>query len=221
MMMPMHGASPVVVAATIAVGSACLIATGLRGQRVNDHPICRRCGFDLFGLPGGSDRCSEWGAELARRRAIRHGQRVRPRRQLAVAVPLFLASLTLLGFRSFAIVRVMGFQRLAPTWWVTMEAMSRPSPRQTAALTEARRRMVAGQLSSATILRLVDHALSVQADQSVPWASDWGLLIEDARKRGWVDLEHWSRYVRQAVAFQLSVGNVYRGDGRLDRHWAG
>ena len=52
-----------------------LLLLGVRGRRIDDHPICRRCGFDLFGLPAGSERCSECGAEVRRRRAIRIGRR--------------------------------------------------------------------------------------------------------------------------------------------------
>jgi ribosomal protein L37E len=41
---------------------------GMRGRRVgDDHPFCRRCGFDLFGLPPGRDVCTECGADLKRR----------------------------------------------------------------------------------------------------------------------------------------------------------
>jgi len=29
-----------------------LILRGLRGVRVGDHPVCRKCGFDLFGRFG-------------------------------------------------------------------------------------------------------------------------------------------------------------------------
>jgi cytochrome c-type biogenesis protein CcmH/NrfF len=31
-----------------------LVVRGMRGRAVDDHPICRRCGFDLFGRPEGS-----------------------------------------------------------------------------------------------------------------------------------------------------------------------
>lgn len=41
------------VAAIIAVPiiGAALTAYALRGRRTDDHPLCRRCGFDLFGMP--------------------------------------------------------------------------------------------------------------------------------------------------------------------------
>src|SRR2546425_8365233 len=54
-----------------------LLIRGLRGRRVDDHPICRRCGFDLFGRPETSTQCAECGADLTLPRAIQHGRRVR------------------------------------------------------------------------------------------------------------------------------------------------
>src|SRR5688500_20118731 len=41
------------------------VRLGLRGKRVDDHPLCRRCGLDLFGLPEGATKCSECGADLS------------------------------------------------------------------------------------------------------------------------------------------------------------
>jgi hypothetical protein len=38
----------------LVVGGVFLIRAGLRGRRVNDHPICRRCRFDLIGLGAAS-----------------------------------------------------------------------------------------------------------------------------------------------------------------------
>ena len=35
----------------------------LRGRRVNDHPICRRCGYDLWSNPG-AVTCLGCGADL-------------------------------------------------------------------------------------------------------------------------------------------------------------
>src|SRR5690349_6074803 len=50
-------------AATLLLGVV-LLALGLRGRRVGDHPYCRRCGFDLFGLPPAHPACPECGADL-------------------------------------------------------------------------------------------------------------------------------------------------------------
>src|SRR5438874_10171826 len=44
-----------------AVVGVIVILLGLRGVRVDDHPLCARCGFDLHGLGSGAG-CPECGA---------------------------------------------------------------------------------------------------------------------------------------------------------------
>src|SRR3954467_8495060 len=67
-----------------------LLVRGLRGGRVGDHPRCRACGFDLFGLPSGRGRCTECGADLSRPRASVTGVRRRRPGMLAIGATLFL-----------------------------------------------------------------------------------------------------------------------------------
>ena len=47
-----------------------LMFVGWRGQRIGDHPYCRKCGFDLFGRPDGTKVCGECGFPLDAKRAI-------------------------------------------------------------------------------------------------------------------------------------------------------
>jgi hypothetical protein len=49
-----------------------LLIIGLRGWRIDDHPWCRKCRYDLSGLDEPA-ACPECGADLARRRAVRIG----------------------------------------------------------------------------------------------------------------------------------------------------
>ena len=85
--------SDLVASLSLVVVSTLLVLFGLRCRRVNDHPICRRCGFDLFGKPAESTVCSECGADLGQRRAVQVGQRGRDGRVLALAVPVLVLSL--------------------------------------------------------------------------------------------------------------------------------
>src|SRR5262245_40441147 len=52
-----------------------LLWLGWRGRRLDDHPWCRRCKFDLYGRWPSASVCPECGKELHRRRAVRIGQR--------------------------------------------------------------------------------------------------------------------------------------------------
>src|SRR5438045_6693447 len=93
--------------ASLALFGVSLVATliALRGRRVDDHPHCRRCGFDLFGKPAESSLCSECGADLAKRKAVRIGRRERRLRLLVVAVPALLLSVGWTGWDGWRRVR--------------------------------------------------------------------------------------------------------------------
>src|SRR6476660_1221047 len=74
------------------------LVRGLRGRVVSDHPFCRACGFDLFGLPAQSSRCSECGASLDPPRAVRQGRRERRWPLILIgSVPLTLLACLLIG----------------------------------------------------------------------------------------------------------------------------
>src|SRR3954468_17278791 len=75
--------------AAIAGVSFLLLVYAWRGRLTDDQPLCRKCGFDLFGLPETSRCCPECGAELSRKRATRVGHR-RKRGPLLVLGTLLL-----------------------------------------------------------------------------------------------------------------------------------
>src|SRR5437867_4481083 len=73
---------------TLALLAAALLWLGVRGRAVDDHPHCRRCGYDLFGLAAGGAGgvCPECGANLRQRGAVRVGVRRRRRGLIALAI---------------------------------------------------------------------------------------------------------------------------------------
>src|SRR3982751_3540492 len=111
--MPLPAALIALTSASIVVFLAALLYA-LRGRRVDDHPICRRCGFDVFGRPEGSSTCSECGADLARRRAIRVGRRERRRGLARVAGSGVLMSAVVLGGIGWMQLRGVDLQRHPP-----------------------------------------------------------------------------------------------------------
>src|SRR5215207_8227474 len=67
------------------------------GRPIDDHPICRRCGFDLIGLPQDVHRCSECGRDLREPRAIIQGRRVRQPGLMVLGALLVIVPLASLG----------------------------------------------------------------------------------------------------------------------------
>src|SRR6476646_10396854 len=81
-----------------------LIYRGWRGRRIDSHPLCRKCGYDLVGQPAdvGQCVCPECGADLARRRAVKMGHRARHRGQVVVGAALLAPCLLVFGFLGWA-----------------------------------------------------------------------------------------------------------------------
>jgi predicted nucleic acid-binding Zn ribbon protein len=79
------------IALPIVVLAIVLIRRGLRGRKIDDHPLCSVCGFDLFGKPAESQICSECGTFLGdNNERIRIGHRQRRPRSILVGVCLLL-----------------------------------------------------------------------------------------------------------------------------------
>src|SRR5688572_6560291 len=104
--------------AIVAVAGAAVFAFGWRGRRVGDHPFCRRCGFDLFGLPAESQACPECGGDLAAPRATVVGTRRRRPGVAGAGAALMLPSLAVLGVAAWGHFGGVDWQKQKPTWWL-------------------------------------------------------------------------------------------------------
>ena len=202
--------------ALVAVASAVLLVFGLRGRRVNDHPICRRCGFDLVGSPAGSVRCSECGADLWRSRAIRTGARRRRGGMIVAALLLLAPSLACLGVLGWMETRGESLVRHKPVWWLVNDARSRDAVARDEAFNELLRRLRAGELSYADVRHVAARALQVQSDGRKPWLPQWGDFVEEAYAAGKVPADTWRQYVKQAPQAELVAPERFR---RGQRAW--
>ena len=185
--------------------STLLVLIALRGRRVNDHPICRRCGFDLFGKPPESNVCSECGGDLGHRRAVRVGQRERRGWLLQIAGPMLAIAVGWSGLLGWDAARRTDWNRHKPVWWLMREVDGRPGPTRDAALVELGRRIADGTLPADRSAALVDRALDWQADASKPWSPGWGVIVESARAADRLPYAKWERYMAQSVTFTLEA----------------
>src|SRR4051812_39396348 len=94
-----------IIGAGALLGGFFLLGGGVRGGPGDDHPVCRKCGFDLFGRPEGTftGRCSECGMDLAKKRAVRMGNRRKRGRILGAG----------------ALVTAVGVMGLGSMGWIT------------------------------------------------------------------------------------------------------
>src|SRR5690348_6140560 len=131
---------------------------GLRGYAIDDHPLCRKCGFDLSGLPKDSFKCSECGAGLLIHKAIRIGHRKRRRKSLFVGSVLLLLLLAVGGAGVWSQAQNIDYERWKPTWWVLHEAADRSAGAPLTPWNELTRRLQANSLSTAQMQRIAELA---------------------------------------------------------------
>lgn len=173
------------------------VALGVRGRRTDDHPVCRRCRFDLVGVE--VDRCPECGRDLSERRAVRTGNRSRRPMFIAggsLALVLAIAGAGALGWGA---ATKFNWNTVKPDWLLIMESSGSDTGRIEAALVELLARAVAGDLSGDRIADLARSGLARQADLSTPWIAQWGDIIEHAWSGQLLSDEEFQRYAKQAV----------------------
>ncbi len=185
-----------------------LTAVGLRGRRADDHPLCRRCRFDLTGRPDGAERrCPECGADLARPRATVVGHRQRRPTMLGTGACLAIPPSLILLAVAYGMVAHVDWRQHAPVWYLVREARSADSARRTPAWAELAARQTAGRLTPADRDRVADAALAAQADAANPWEPAWGDWLQSARAAGQLSDGRWQRYLKAATsgAFYLQL----------------
>ncbi len=176
-----------------------MTAAGLRGRRADDHPLCRRCRFDLTGQPGDAERrCPECGADLASPRAVVVGHRRRRAGVLAGGLLVLVAALGWSGWQAWTAAAGVRWITHAPVWYLLREASSADPGRRTVGLGEVWSRYCDGRLSADAVRRVVDAGLDYQGDPAKPWDRLWGDLIESADEKGIASADQWRRYARQA-----------------------
>src|SRR5688572_23584719 len=151
------------------IGLQALLA-GFRGRRIDDHPLCRRCGFDLTGRPETSTACSECGADLSQPHAIVIGHRRRRPRLIVVGALVMAFAIVSIGSMALRV----DFQVYKPTWWVIHEAADKSPSAPIAAWTELNRRLKAGELSRSQVDRVAALALAIQGDKNRTWNALYG-----------------------------------------------
>jgi hypothetical protein len=188
-----------------------LLWRGVRGARIDDHPLCRRCGFDLTGKPKDSNHCAECGADLTHPNAATLGHR----RHSAglIATGGFLSMLAVLGVAlgAWVVMRGVDVNEYKPLWWLLREGGSADASVRAAAITEMSRRLAITAMDQDDVDAIVDRGFQLQADASHPWDTAWGDLLLDT---GMKDFQQ-ARYLRNAIIPRLRVRPAVHAGQRL------
>jgi hypothetical protein len=184
-----------------------------RGRKLNDHPACRRCGYDLSGHPSYAGRCSECGADLSRRRARRIGVRA-PRIGVAtISVIVFMGAAAFACMRGVNVLRGLAAHD-KPNWWLLVDANHTAPAVRTVALDELVIRSRADALTPRQERELIDRLLVAQPYSAAHrWGRGWSEALMRSRQKGRVTNVQWEQFWRQMLRFPSRVRpGVARGD---------
>ncbi len=179
---------------------AVVMHAGLRGKRINDHPICRKCKFDLIGVyppestgDGGTGvssvqtneghpRCPECGRDLSRKRAVRNGARRKRPVVITGGALLLLLAIGVSAAWGWGRANSFNWNTVKPVWLLRMEAEGANDGAADAALSELIARASQGNLSASAHRALAQRAMEIQSDFDRSWRPLWGNLIEIAHQ---------------------------------------
>ena len=195
-------------AAAVLVGAG-LLWRGLRGRRVDDHPLCRRCGFDLAGLPAGSGRCSECGADVAAPRAVVVGHRERRRGLIAAGLALLIPAVLVGGGASWWAASGFDPTPYKPVWLLMRQADAAPSPGADAARDELFRRMVALELAGPQVRSLVALAVKRLVASPAAWPGRWGVAVRASLTGGNLSAAQIDAVTDHALAIQADAAAAW------------
>ncbi|HEX4797098.1 MAG TPA: hypothetical protein VH370_25120 [Humisphaera sp.] len=186
---------------------------GLRGRRIDLHPVCKRCRYDLIGSPTNVVVCSECGAKLDRHGAIQKGNR--RRRPAGIVLGLLLLFVSS-GIGCHGLVKwaaTVDWYTHKPGSWVVSD-ISDPD-RRSRAVSELYERSDHGQLSRTDANHAVERLLKLCDGPAVRWEEDWGDFICAVDEAGQLDAANWKRFVQFTLKSVTSLKvppKVHRGE---------
>lgn len=187
------------------VGGLLLIWAGRRGRRLNDHPVCRQCGFDLEGVYPESVTCPECGAGLKRDNSIRIGVRRRYPAMVVTGVVLAMMPLAPLGVVGYAALTGADVNAYMPVGVLLWEAKHGTPASAGKIADELTRRAQKKGLSASQYSRAIETALAMQADAAAPWSEAWGNFIGNAKLDGTLAKAADERFEENSALLKLET----------------
>jgi hypothetical protein len=184
---------------------ALLFILGLRGKRINDHPTCRDCGFDLENVYPPGITCPECGSGLNRPKAVLNGQRRRRPVLVGLGLLLIITSLVPIGAAGFAAITGQDVNQYKPLGLLLWEARRADAKTGKPIAADLMTRMLSGKLTPAQEDRITDLALARQQDPGLAWDEAWGDLIERAKLDGRLSTDQQQRFLKILLVPRLKA----------------
>ena len=187
-----------------------LLITGWRGRKLDDHPVCRKCRFDLFGLPTDTTNCPECGQNIANPREVLPGNRQRSRLRVMTGLLLICFVCLSLGGLAAGKMRRVNWMAQLPTWYLRSQT-TRDTTWAKKSWDILLRRYNGKQFSTSQKQAVIQDAFDLQADLNRAWISDAGSIIETAFSDGTLSTEDWRTYMKAAIpsTYELRIRKDY------------
>ncbi len=195
---------PIVALLALAIGLA-LAVIGWRGRKIDDHPVCRKCRFDLAGVYPANKTCPECGRDLAGERSVRIGNRRKRRLPLGVGAGLLAVALIFGGLFVTVLVGGPALNPYKPMWLLGIEARSASATRASDALDELMSRYDDDELSQSQVDRMVTLALDEHADENDPNGQQWIDAIEMLIGGSELSKAEMTRYLDQGLILKIRL----------------
>jgi len=204
--------NPVVLVAAMMLVGVLGVLIALRGRRVDDHPVCRKCRFDLVGIYPGAETCPECGRMLTR---VRTGNRVRRKGLLLASLLVLSLGVVGGGILGASLFAGPALNPYKPLWMLRMEMLGTRSQRADDALEEVLDRLVDDELSEGQVRRLADLALDQHEQREEPAVFRWVRLLDAMVAQDLLEPDERTRYYRNAIEAQVTVRPVIRAGDPL------
>jgi hypothetical protein len=188
--------------AAVVVGVLFLL-WGIRGKRLDDHPTCRQCGFDLENVYPAGVTCPECGAGLKRPKSVRIGQRRKRPVLIGLGLLLMIAPVAPIAMAAFAALTGKDFNEYLPLGVLVWEGRRADAKSGKGIANELLTRMTSGKLAAAQEDAIVDMALDRQENADLPWDEAWGDLIERGKLDGRLSEAQQQRFLKNAIVPRL------------------
>ncbi|CAN5869739.1 hypothetical protein BH11PLA1_BH11PLA1_15260 [soil metagenome] len=192
-----------------------LVALGWRGRRINRHPQCRWCGFDLDGVYPATHTCPECGGGLKKAGMVRIG--VRRRLPLVIVLGAVCAILPLAPVAAVAYAAMTGanLNTYKPLWLLLWEARHTAPAQAEGIAAEVFDRVITQKLDAEATRRVMLAALDIQADLAAPWSEKWGDLIERGLGDKTLGAAEQKRYTAHMCSLKVEMRARVRAGGLL------
>lgn len=192
----------------VIIGLAMFVA-GWRGRRLDDHPWCRKCRFDLFGASPQAVACPECGANLKAKRAVKKGQRKRRRGVATFGAMVLMLGITAVGAGVWGSATQFNWNTIKPVWWLVND--TRHPTLSKGALDELAVRLQKKKLTRTHIHMIIDEAVAQKSDIST-WYRTWSPILEKTAILTLADNEHINLVFDKAIDLQLEGHKPWRED---------